>query len=107
MINTEIINILVAAVLSGLVSTIITIIVQKKMSIKRIKEDVFCTLMSHRYLIYDKENVEALNRVEVLFYKEENVRKAWREFLDCSNSKPSNPNEINDKYIKLLVPCNV
>ena len=61
--------------------------------------------MSHRYLITDKENVEALNRVEVIFYNKNNVRKAWKEFLDIADRGASivtNAETVDDKYLKLL-----
>lgn len=100
--KTEIISIVSAAVLSGLFSTLITIFVQKKLAIKKEKDYVFQTLMSHRYLITDKENVEAINKVEVIFYKDLAVRKAWKDFFNTSTSNPTDPSIINDKYIKLL-----
>lgn len=100
--KTEIISIVSAAVLSGLVSTLITIFVQKKLVIKKEKDNIFQTLMSHRYLITDKENVEAINKVEVIFYKDSDVRKAWKDFFNTSTSNPTDPSIINDKYIKLI-----
>ena len=80
----DVLSIVIAAVGSGLVATVITIIVQKCSEAKKVKIQIFETLMSHRYLITDKENVEALNRVEVIFYNKNNVRKAWKEFLDIA-----------------------
>ena len=75
-------NIIFTALGSGLFATIITLLVQKHAEIKRVKISVFETLMAHRYLISDKENVEALNKVEVVFYSDSDVRQAWKEFID-------------------------
>lgn len=61
--------------------------------------------MSHRYLIHDKDNVEALNKIDVVFYKDSEVRSAWKEFLSAADLAASNPtkiSEINDKYLTLL-----
>ena len=72
----DIVSIIVAAVGSGLVATIITLIVQRVSETRKLKICIFEILMSHRYLIADKENVEALNKVEVIFHKDSEVRKA-------------------------------
>lgn len=101
----DVLSIVIAAVGSGLVATVITIIVQKCSEAKKVKIQIFETLMSHRYLINDKENVEALNRVEVIFYNKNNVRKAWKEFLDIADRGASivtNAETVDDKYLKLL-----
>ena len=99
------INIILAAIASGLLATIITIIVQKNSEIKRTKVNVFEILMSHRYLITDKENVEALNKVEVIFHDDKDVKNAWKDFLDAADhaaESDGNINNIDDKYLKLL-----
>ena len=101
----EVLSIAIAAVGSGLLATVITLLVQKHTETKRLKLYIFETLMSHRYLISDKENVEALNKVEVVFHNDNNVRQAWKEFLDEADKGATNivaGVNINDKYLKLL-----
>lgn len=101
----DIVSIIVAAVGSGLVATIITLIVQRVSETKKLKICIFEILMSHRYLIADKENVEALNKVEVIFHKDSEVRKAWTDFLNAADAGATNPmlaSTTNDKYLKLL-----
>lgn len=101
----DIISIIAATLGSGLIATVITLVVQKKSENKRVKVSVFEVLMSHRYLIADKENVEALNKVDVVFHDDAEVRKAWTEFLNAADAGALNlgqANAINDKYLKLL-----
>ena len=97
--------VILTSLISGLLATILTIICQRKFEIKRTKKQIFETLMSHRYLIVDKENVEALNKVDVVFYHNTEVRKAWKAFLNAADTASVNPmaeNEVNDKYLRLL-----
>ena len=97
--------IIFTSLISGILATILTIIVQRFSEIKKTKRDIFEVLMSHRYMIPDKANVEALNKIDVVFYKNKSVRKAWREFLliaDSANSSPNKVTEVNDKYLRLL-----
>lgn len=100
--------VVVTSLISGLVATIVTIVYQRVSEAQKDKKEIFKVLMSHRYLISDKDNVEALNRVEVVFYKNKEVRECWRKFLvaaDDAAKMPNNPNnetDINDKYLRLL-----
>ena len=101
----DVLSIVIAAVGSGLLATIITIAVQKYSETKRIKLDIFEVLMSHRYMISDKDNVEALNKVEVVFHNNKDVRSAWEDFLNAADRSAENPALIGttvDKYNKLL-----
>ena len=97
--------IIITSLISGLLATILTIICQRIFEIKRSKREIFEILMSHRYLIHDKDNVEALNKIDVVFYKDIEVRNAWKEFLataDLAATNPTKISEINDKYLTLL-----
>jgi len=97
--------VVVTSLISGLIATIITIFYQRFSESNKDKKEIFKVLMSHRYLISDQENVEALNRVEVVFYKNQSVRECWKNFLAAADEGAKNPNHennINDKYLKLL-----
>ena len=101
----DIVSIIIGAVGSGLLATIVTIMVQKHSEVKRVKLEIFETLMSHRYLMHDKDNVEALNKIDVVFHNDTEVRRAWVEFLDAADRGAENPTanrNIDDKYLKLL-----
>lgn len=97
--------IIITSLISGILATILTIIVQRISEVKRSKRDIFEILMSHRYMIPDKINVEALNKIDVVFYKDESVRKSWGEFLAAAYAAKETPNrttDVNDKYLRLL-----
>ncbi len=101
----DVVSIIIGAIASGLLATIVTLVVQRNSELKRVKIEMFETLMAHRYLMHDKDNVEALNKVDVVFHKNADVRKAWTEFLDAAERGVANPtanNNIDDKYLKLL-----
>lgn len=101
----DVVSIIIGAIASGLLATIVTLVAQRNSEIKRVKIKIFETLMAHRYLMHDKDNVEALNKVDVVFHNNADVRKAWTEFLDAADRGASNPtanNNIDDKYLKLL-----
>ena len=72
------------------------------MSFAERKMDIFETLMSYRYMISNQESVNALNSIDIVFYKDEAVRKAYAAFLNETGKKPEfNPNTA-DKYLMLL-----
>lgn len=98
----NVILVIVTALISGLLATIVTIWWQRKSELRRNKMKIFETLMAYRYMIFAQECVNALNSIDVVFYKDTTVRKAYADFLQESAKKPEfNPN-IADKHLKLL-----
>lgn len=94
--------VIVTALISGLLATVLTIFWQKKETLYNRKMKIFETLMSYRYMIASEESVHALNSIDVIFYKDSDVRRAYSEFLDEAEKKPEmNPN-IADKHLRLL-----
>lgn len=94
--------VIITALISGLLATIITIWWQKRAQIFARKMRVFETLMAYRYMISSEESVKTLNSIDVIFYKDKAVRDAYKDFLNEASKKPElNPN-IEDKHLKLL-----
>jgi len=94
--------VVITALISGLLATVISIIWQRHSAKYNKKLDVFQTLMAYRYMIHSEESVRAINSVDVIFYENKNVRKALKDFFDETWKKPDlNPN-VGDKYLKLL-----
>ena len=61
--------------------------------------------MSKRHDITAVESVEALNRIDVVFYHSEKVRKAWADFLEAANETKDTgnlPQKRLDKHLRLL-----
>ncbi len=98
----DVMLVIVTALISGLMATIVTIWWQRKSEERSKKMKVFETLMSYRYNFSDQASVNALNSIDVIFYKDSAVRRAYADFLSEAGKKPElNPN-INDKHLKLL-----
>ena len=97
-------SILVSAILSGIFATIITLWWQNKNQAHQEKVRVFSKLMSKRYDITAEECVEALNMIDVVFYKDEKVRNAWHEFKNATDmpDTEAKPQVITDKRLKML-----
>lgn len=99
---TNLLLVIVTSLISGLLATVLTIWWQYKSSTISQKMRVFETLMSYRYMISSEESVKALNSIDVVFYKDSEVRAAYKDFLNEADKKPEfNPN-IADKHLKLL-----
>ncbi|SHG94309.1 hypothetical protein SAMN05720766_105141 [Fibrobacter sp. UWH9] len=88
------------ALVSGLIATLVTLYWQRKTASKNQKLKIFEVVMHYRYDIAAEENVKALNTVDVFFYKNQSVRKAYANFIAETN-KGQNAN-IADKYLRLL-----
>ena len=98
----DLILVIVTALISGLLATLVTILWQGKAEVRNNKMKIFETLMSYRYMIIAEPSVHALNSIDVIFYKDKNVRRAYSDFLNETDKKPEmNPN-IADKHLKLL-----
>lgn len=87
---------------SGITATVITILYQRLSEETKAKRAIFQTAVAYRYAIAEEENVRSLNSIEVVFHKNADVRKAWKAYMDEADKSPSNPQNINDKYIRLL-----
>ena len=97
-------TLLISTILSGAFATIITLWWQNKSQIKQEKTRIFTILMAKRYEISAEESVEALNMIDVVFYKDSKVRAAWREFKNATEMPDSEikSQTITDKHLKLL-----
>ncbi len=98
----NIVSVIVAALISGLLATVITIWWQRKASIRKSKMNIFETLMAYRYSIVAEPSVQALNSIDVIFYKDKNVRWAYEDFLREANKSPEMHPNTSDKHLKLL-----
>ena len=99
----ELVLIIITALCSGLIATIITLWWQNKAERKKNKFNIFNTLMSNRFFISHTENVKALNSVQSIFYNDKKVCTAWHNFFLEVNKRPDDPtSNIQDAYISLL-----
>ena len=98
----NIILVVVTALISGLLATLVTIWWQRRSVVYNRKLSTFETLMSYRYMISSEESVKALNSIDVIFYKDKDVRKAYSDFLNEARKKPDLNPSTGDKHLKLL-----
>lgn len=100
----NIITVLISTILSGAFATIITLWWQNRSHAKQEKIRIFTILMSKRYEFTAEECVEALNMVDVVFYKDLKVRSAWRDFKAATDMPDSEAKGqiIVDKRLKML-----
>lgn len=91
-----------SVVFSGVVATVITILYQKFSGEQTAKRKVFETAVSYRFFISEEENVKSLISIDVIFHKNQKVRQAWKSYMDEADKPSSNPQQLNDRYIKLL-----
>lgn len=101
----NIILLITTSLISGLIATLVTILWQKRSEAKRSKQAIFETLMSYRYDIADEKNVAALNKIDIVFYKNKNVIEAYKEFKLEADNAATNSEKIKsllDKHMKIL-----
>lgn len=96
--------VIITALCSGLVATFVTIWWQKRAQLKIEKNKIFTALMSKRYEIASEESVEALNMIDVIFYKSPKVRAAWKNFLHAAGLPDADTKGqmVSDKHLRLL-----
>lgn len=103
---------LVAAVISGVLATIITIFINRYQELIRQKQDLVDDIFGFKYQLADSYNKEmndiysqgfcrAMNRVPIVFNKEESVLQAYDKFYDTLSI--SNPNERKMKSDEALM----
>lgn len=95
---------IVTALFSGIVATGVTLFWQDRSAKLAEKRRIFTVLMSKRYEIIAEESVEAMNTIDVIFYKSSKVRNAWKEFYDATKlPEQAERNQlIQDKHLRLL-----
>lgn len=87
---------------SGITATCITIWYQRKAAKKEAMQKIFTTAISCRYFIAQEENLKALNSIDVIFNKNEDVRAAWKKYLMNTKDEQASVIDIRDAYMNLL-----
>ena len=93
--------IIISSLVSGLLATFATILVNSKKDKIIEKRKILNTLLSYRYDITNQENVNAMNRIQAIFYEDASVLQTWKDFKETADDKTKN-NQLIDKYLKLL-----
>ena len=101
----DVILIIATSLISGLLATLVTILWQKRTELRKNQLSIFETLMAHRYEISNEKNVFALNKIDIVFFKNKAVLEAYKNFKQEANDASWNkdkPNQIFDKYLRIL-----
>lgn len=95
------------AILAILVAPIVALQIQKyiedRKEIRARKMQIFRTLMATRATRLDAKHIEALNMIDIEFFKNEKVTEKWKLLLDNFANYPQDPNEKN--YESKLSSC--
>lgn len=98
-------GIIISALTSSLIASIVTLCWQKHDDMVKAKKRVFETLMGKRHDITCAECVEAMNLIDVVFYNAKKVRDAWHDYLQATNTPDDTEGiaqERRDKHLHLL-----
>jgi len=87
------------AILAILAAPIVALQIQKyiedRKEIRARKMQIFRTLMATRATRLDVKHIEALNMIDIEFFKNNKITEAWKLLLDNFANYPQNPNEKN------------
>lgn len=98
----ECLSVLISALLSGVVATLILLFWQCRNEKRQRKYEIFAQLMGLRFSLPNENTVRCMNMIDIVFYKDKNVRQQYKEFLE-ETAKPENGSrDIDEKHLKLL-----
>ncbi len=90
---------LVSAIISGVLATVITLYVNYRMETKRIKRELLYDVFGYRYLLTDNSKTDgqdtsllnrALNRIPIIFNKNQKVMTAYDKFVLANDTVDKN-----------------
>jgi hypothetical protein len=70
---------------------------------RRLRLQVFTTLMGHRAVIYDAEAVRNFNLIDVVFHDSRDVRDAWSKFFASLDQAKRIPQHTQDELLHRLL----
>lgn len=75
---------------------------QKGEEERRLKVQVFTTLMQNRAQIAGSNAVSALNVIDVVFCESPEVREAWRHFRLATDEQPYSAEKVVERYLSII-----
>ncbi len=106
---------LVAAIFSGILATVITIYVNRKMEKIRLKQQIVDDIFGYKYQLSDtsgmnildinsKGLIRAINRIPIIFYDDQDVLKAYDKFYEAAiiSNKEERSKKMDENLISLL-----
>lgn len=92
---------IILVLFSGLFGVVTTLITTALRQSKRDRYEVFLQFMQHRSFITGQEFLGNLNKIFVVFRKDENVIRALLKFLDGITYENPGSEEMNRRLIKV------
>jgi len=95
----------IAALLSPLAAVLITIWYQNRQTRRRAKMALFLDLVSFRdYIPLPWQYVVALNRIDVVFHRQKDIRMLWHEYYDLISQDQKEPvvSRVREKKVALI-----
>lgn len=102
---------LISAIISGVLATIITVVINHKMEMKKIKRGLVDDIFGYRYQLSagyrdanKSEITRALNRIPIVFENSEKVLKAYDDLYDAATTSLTpeiRHQKMEDKLITL------
>jgi len=98
----EIVNIF-AILISPVIAVLITVFLQNRKEKRALQMNIFMTLISTRNRAPSDERVRALNMIDVVFSKDKEIRKLWKEYFSMlANEGLNNPVGFSQREQKEL-----
>jgi len=98
----EIVNIF-AILISPVIAVLITVFLQNRKEKRALQMNIFMTLISTRNRAPSDERVRALNMIDVVFSKDIEIRKLWKEYFSMlANEGLNNPVGFSQREQKEL-----
>jgi hypothetical protein len=91
----------IAVLVSPIIAVIVSMIINDKNQKKKQQADIFKTLMTTRNRPATLDYVNAINSIDIFFYRNEEVRKALKELRE-EYSKAVDMQKVRNKQLKLI-----
>lgn len=98
----EVAMVLLSALLSGILATVILLLWQGYNEKKKRQYEIFAALMGLRFALPNESTVRCMNMIDIVFYKNKKIRQRYKEFLDEVNKPENGTRDIDEKILKLL-----
>lgn len=94
-----------AILLSPVIAVLVSMRVQDHKDKAQRRFWVFATLVQNRHQKITSEVVQAMNLIDISFYKDDAVRLKWKEYREIAEqdlSKPITQNRMDEIYVEML-----
>lgn len=91
-----------ALVIGPTIGVFVTIVYQRLQDKKKQKLWVMATLVSNRHMILSADNIKALNSIDYIFAKNQNIRSEWAKFVEVMRNAAATDQDRIKQYNSLI-----